>query len=273
MIGVSPAYFISKFGQDFGPEQIFGSIPVLKGMGYDGFQLEITKPNNIALWDPNSLNAIKHSATANGMRITQLVAHCWIDYFNNSESLLGASFSSNDVRLMRNILDVTNCDILTIPFGAFILNNYCSIRELEDMLIGSIRMILDGIPTKVKLAFEIQPGAIIQGSAGFTRIYERIGNQRVMYNFDTGHANASKENLLLLVKRLAGRISGTHLCDNNQNENLSLCPGEGSIDWISLLEELKKNGYSGNYDIEIICRKDEVECKYKKAFEFIAGVE
>jgi sugar phosphate isomerase/epimerase len=121
-----------------------------------------------------------------------------------------------------------------------------------------------------RMALEILPSAVIGGIDGFMRLCDRLGTSAPGLNFDTGHAWASKENLYLVPAKLGRRIAGTHLCDNFGNENLSLRPGAGSIDWSRLIETLRSSGYDGAFDIEIICRPEEVRDEYAKARAYIA---
>ncbi len=88
-------------------------------------------------------------------------------------------------------------------------------------------------------------------------------------NFDTGHAWASKENLYLIPAKLGKRIAGTHLCDNFQNENLSLRPGAGSIDWPRIVKALRLAGYDGWFDLEIICRLVMIHKEYREGKDTI----
>jgi sugar phosphate isomerase/epimerase len=82
-----------------------------------------------------------------------------------------------------------------------------------------------------RLALEIMPGAVIGGTDGFLRLCDHLCADTLGFNFDTGRAWACKENVYVIPAKLEDRILGTHLCDNVGHENLSLCPGAGSIDW------------------------------------------
>jgi sugar phosphate isomerase/epimerase len=119
------------------------------------------------------------------------------------------------------------------------------------------------------MALEIMPAAIIGGIDGFLRLCDQLGSDSLGLNFDTGHAWASKENMYLIPAKLGRRILGTHLCDNFGNENLSLRPGAGSIDWLRIMNALQTAGYSSSYDLEIICRPEEVQREYQQAYAFI----
>jgi sugar phosphate isomerase/epimerase len=123
-----------------------------------------------------------------------------------------------------------------------------------------------------RMALEILPGALVGGVDGFVRLCEHLGSDTLGLNFDTGHAWASKENPYLLPAKIGPRILGTHLCDNFGNENLSLRPGAGSIDWPRLIAALKACGYNGPWDVEIICKPEDVEIEYGSGRKFIENL-
>jgi len=112
----------------------------------------------------------------------------------------------------------------------------------------------------------------VGGIDGFLRLCEHLGSDTLGFNFDTGHAWACKENLYLIPAKLGPRILGTHLCDNFGNENLSLRPGAGSIDWSRLIAALKACGYKGPWDIEIICKPEDAEIEYGTGRKFIENL-
>jgi sugar phosphate isomerase/epimerase len=120
-----------------------------------------------------------------------------------------------------------------------------------------------------RLALEILPGSLVGGLQGLLRLIDALGSPNFGYNFDTGHAWASREAIELVPLMLTDRIFGTHLKDNNQSENISLPPGDGNIPWDPLLKNLYTSGYRGNFDLEIRCEKEEVESRYKRGLEYI----
>jgi sugar phosphate isomerase/epimerase len=142
---------------------------------------------------------------------------------------------------------------------------------LIEKLTHSLKILCEkGQQTGTYIALELQPGAIIQGVAHFLQMLAILKeNPYLTYNFDTGHAHATKDVVELIPVRLGSRITGTHLCDNNGNENLSLTPTEGNINWERVISALKKNHYSGSYDLEIMCQKDKVKLKYEKGLTYI----
>ena len=50
MVGLSPAYFISRFTDEFTPSDVARGLADISGMGFSGFQLEVYHRKNLKLW-------------------------------------------------------------------------------------------------------------------------------------------------------------------------------------------------------------------------------
>ena len=120
-----------------------------------------------------------------------------------------------------------------------------------------------------RLALELMPLSLVGGTEGFLRLLKEPGLGELAYNFDTGHAWARKERVELIPALVGNAIVGTHLCDNQGNENLKLRPGAGSLDFPALLAALEANGYAGSYDLEISCRPENLDAEYRRGRDAI----
>lgn len=274
LIGVSPAYFISRFGNRFTPEDVSAGLRELAETAFQGFQLEVFHRETLQDWAQGGASLVCRAAADLGLKATQFVAHFMMSAFSNRENLL----SDAGVAEMKSVLEIVGrydeCGIVTVPIGAFeapriptpedYRNCFDRCAEKVGELLGMVEK------TGRRMALEILPSALIGGIDGFMRLCDRLGTKTLGLNLDTGHAWASKENLYLVPAKLGRRIVGTHLCDNFGNENLSLRPGAGSIDWPRLIETLGSSSYRGAFDIEIICRPEECRDEYSRAKEYIA---
>jgi len=276
VIGVSPAYFISRFSNRFTPEQVAAGLKELSEIGFQGFQLEVFHRDTLENWDHSGAALVRRAAADLGLKATQFVAHFMMEAFSNREKLL----SDAGIPEMHPVLEIVGryekCGIVTVPLGAFEAPRITRSEDYRDFFdrcvqkVGALLEMVEG--SGRRMALEILPSAIIGGIDGFMRLCDRLHTATLGLNFDTGHAWASKENLYLIPAKLGQQIRGTHLCDNFGNENLSLRPGAGSIDWSRLIEALRLSGYEGAFDIEIICKPEEAREEYRRARAFISSL-
>ena len=276
IIGVSPAYFISRFGNRFTPQDVASGLKELAELGFQGFQLEVFHRDTLETWVRPGASMVRRVSADLGLKATQVVAHFMMEGFSNREKL----FSDMGLAEMRSVLEFVepfeDCRLVTVPLGAFEApraperEDY---RNFFDRCAEKLRALQQLVERAGRrMALEILPSAVIGGIDGFMRLCEHLNAHTLGLNFDTGHAWASKENLYLIPAKLGRQIRGTHLCDNLGNENLSLRPGAGSIDWPRLLEALRVSGYAGAFDIEIMCKPQEACEEYRRARAFIESL-
>jgi sugar phosphate isomerase/epimerase len=273
MIGVSPAYFVSKYSNRFSPADVAAGLEDLPALGFFGFQLEVFHRESLNTWARTGAAQLRRRSSDLGLKAHQFVAHFMLEDFADRQSLV----STAAVEKMKAVLEIVNhfdeCRVVTVPLPAFDCRPSSSRDDyllLFERCAGKVSRLLALVEDAGRrMALEVLPGAIVGGIDGFLRLFEHLGSDTLGLNFDTGHAWACKENLYLIPAKLGPRILGTHLCDNFGNENLSLRPGAGSIDWPRLMAGLKACGYNGTLDIEIACKPDDTLREYDEGRTFI----
>lgn len=278
-IGVSPAYFISKYGEDFSPDDIIHELPILQKMGFNAIQLEITKQEYLEQWDSDLIEKLSLRCNACSIDVSQVVAHHWITTFTSAEALSYGLIIDEIENFLQIASQLPNCKKLTVPLGRFIPDKLAIAKYGYTVIKKNLEEIFSDLCNRgsqkgISIVLELQPGSLIQGAAGFLRFLNEIGNPiNLKYNLDTGHVNATREIVELYPALLGDLIAGTHLCDNDSKENLSLTPGKGNLNWGNILSALKSINYQGSYDLEIICPstqvKEEYEIGYKYLMEFL----
>ena len=123
MIGVSPAYFLSRCGPGFGPAEVISGLPYLAANGYASYQAEVFLESALHLWTGDAARMVAAAAQYNGLSCSAFVAH-----------FLGGVFSS-PARLSQGLpLDQTRTAIriasaVTAGSAAEPGNDPCSTRE------------------------------------------------------------------------------------------------------------------------------------------------
>lgn len=274
MIGVSPAYFISRHTDRFRPADVAEGLADLAALGYRGFQLEVFHRDTLNEWRASGARLVRERAAALGLKAHQFVAHFMLAAFATPDALC----SPVGLEEMKAVLDIVapfdECRVVTVPLPAFLappMPGAETYRCAFERCAGKVSRLLALVEDAGRrLALEIMPGAVLGGTDGFLRLCDHLCADSLGLNFDTGHAWACKENVYMIPAKVEGRILGTHLCDNVGHENLSLCPGDGSIDWPRLVGALTRCGYGGPWDIEIACPSAVVADEYGKGLKFIA---
>jgi len=87
LIGLSPAYYISRFTDEFTPSDVAGSLNDIAAMGYGGFQLEVFHRRNLKLWLEGGSQRVRQRADDLNLKPTQFVAHFMLAAFANPQNL------------------------------------------------------------------------------------------------------------------------------------------------------------------------------------------
>ncbi len=279
MFGVSPAYFLSRFGTGFSARDVARGLEDIAAMGFDAVQPEVYHPAGLEEWETGGAAGVGSSRTSTGLSASQFVGHFLLHSFESQETLTSDIGIGEFRRLLGLLTHFPECRTVTVPIpGLEREQARGNIREdryaqLYDATIRKIEMMVElAAAERVILSLEIMPYSVVAGTDGFLRLMERLDNEWLGFTFDTGHAWAMKERLELIPGKLAGRIAGTHLCDNDGGASVSLAPGDGTIDWPGLLRALRSAGYTGSLDIEIRCEQGAVSESYRHALDYLASI-
>ena len=273
MIGLSPAYFISRFTDEFTPSDVARGLTDISEMGFSGFQLEVYHRRNLKLWLEGGSQQVRQRADDLGLMPTQFVAHFMLAAFANPENLMSDLGLAEMPAVLEIVSNFETCRVITVPLGVFETPGDAARKDYTayfSRCVEKISGLLEMVEAAgYRLALEIMPSAFIGGIDGFMRLCDQLGTTSLGLNFDTGHAWAAKENLYLIPAKLGRQILGTHLCDNFGHDNLSLPPGAGSIDWHRIIAGLNAAGYQGSYDVEIVCQPEAIRQQYFEGRVFI----
>ena len=146
MTGVSPAYFISRYGNRFTPEEVAAGLKELAEIGFQGFQLEVFHRDALERWVRSGAALVRRAAGDSGLQATQFVAHFMMETFSNRENLL----SDAGLAEMKSVLEIVQryeeCRIVTVPLGPFQAPRIPRIedyRDFFDRCVEKIRALLE----------------------------------------------------------------------------------------------------------------------------------
>ncbi len=277
MFGVSPAYFVSRHTDRFTFGAIADDLPQLADMGFDAFQPEVFRPDDLEDWRCSGAARIARSAARSGLAASQVVGHCLWPAFESAPALASDWGLRQTADLLDGMRHLEACDLLTVVVPAFRPSAPSDLtvqaaQAQRAHLVDKLQRMLDlAERAGVRLALEILPGSLIGGTEGFLRLHDEIGRAELGCNLDTGHAWTMREWLPRVPALLGSRVFGTHLKDNHQ-DGAALAPGQGSIPWAETLAALHAAGYGGSLDLEFLCAADEAATAYARALRHLRAV-
>jgi sugar phosphate isomerase/epimerase len=279
MFGVSPAFVLSLVGTGFTVHDFCGALPRIARLGFRAYQPEIYAAGALTEWQRGAA-LVDRTARDLGLVPTQLVAHFMLEHFARPDALSPEGGCDD----LKRVIDVAQrfpaCRVVTVPAGpAQIAWDAAWVREDDawSRVRGRLVERLARYETLardagLRLAFELMPFSIIGGIRRFLTFCDELRSDTLGLNLDTGHAWACRELLPALPFELDGRIFGTHLGDNLSTENVKRPPGQGSIPWKALLQNLRASGYEGSFDLEIGCPAERVDEEYGAGLKYLEGL-
>lgn len=264
MIGVSPAFYISKYGSHFSMDNIIEGMGWLADRNFQALQLEIFHYEQLEQWTFGNCMRLKSALKEYDLTVSQFVAHFLMDCFGSLDSLKSDS-GLDELEFISVILNrFSLTDTVTIPIPPFSFD--ADDRDTLHFFDRKLKRIEEiGAKYNLKMALEPQPGSLA-ADLSFLNRFDSIG-----LNLDPGHLLCSGIDPFSLELDVLSRVKATHLCENDGKENLSLRPGSFSNNWSSLIGSLYGAGFKGSLDLEIICQPEQVESEYKNGQFFLTN--
>ena len=277
MFGVSSAFVVSQYGPGFTPEHYCQALSLLRELGFTGFQPAIYTKQGLPDWRKGGAQKVRARSRELGVQATQVMGHFLMEEFGAPERLQAGAGQEDLKGALEAAKVFEECKVFTVPLGPFKVNYEEAGRldgrwfgDLQQRLAEKLGRFVEAVSgAGLQMAVEILPFSLIGGFAGFQEVSRQIGSGKLGVNLDTGHAWANREVLALAPLRLAGRVFGVHLKDNNSNENQALAPGKGTIEWSAFLRNLLASGYQGSLDVEIGCKAEQVREEYQAGLDYL----
>ncbi|MBU4270875.1 MAG: sugar phosphate isomerase/epimerase [Planctomycetes bacterium] len=152
-----------------------------------------------------------------------------------------------------------------------VLREPISREQAMDRLVAGLREVLDyAAAHKVIVAFEPEPGMLIDTTRAFEELLERIDSPNLRLTLDVGHLHCQGETPIPdVIRRWAPRLANVHVEDMRRGRHEHLMFGEGEIDFPPILRTLEEVGYTGGVYVELSRHSHEGPTAALRAFEFL----
>lgn len=98
---------------------------------------------------------------------------------------------------------------------------------------------------------EPRVGEVVSGTDSLLRLLDHAERDNLKANFDFAHMHAQFEILPLSVEKLAGKIGGVHIADNDGCSTAHMALGKGTIDFEGTFKALLKHKYNGVIGVDL----------------------
>lgn len=125
----------------------------------------------------------------------------------------------------------------------------------------------------IDLAFEPEPGQLIETTADLKRLLDEVDHPRLGANLDVGHAWCAGDDPVESIRVLGRRIKHLHLEDIKGRRHYHLIPGEGGeIDFAGIRRALDEVGFTAAAAVELYTYKTEPDRAATESYRILAPV-
>jgi len=122
---------------------------------------------------------------------------------------------------------------------------------------------------QVRLAFEPEPGMLIDTMDKYARLQGTMTHPRFGLTLDIGHLHCQGEPLPENIRRFAPLLWNVHLEDMRRGVHEHLMFGEGEIDFPAVLSVLQEVKYAGGVHVELSRHSHDAVNTARKALAFL----
>ncbi|MDG6899425.1 MAG: sugar phosphate isomerase/epimerase [Nitrososphaerota archaeon] len=103
----------------------------------------------------------------------------------------------------------------------------------------------------LRLALEARPREFLANTDSLLRLMDAVTSERLGAVFDVSHAHVVRDTLSVSVQKLGAKIFCVHLSDNDGVTESHWPPGQGQINWGSVIRALNRVGYDGPVCLDV----------------------
>lgn len=161
-----------------------------------------------------------------------------------------------------------------VSFWSGILRDQSPRDEAFRRLADGCRNVLDFAHQQgVKLAFEPEPGMLVQSFDDYRKLISRVDGPEFGLTVDIGHVHCVEtESISSYLTEWKSRIWTIHIEDMCKGVHDHLRFGEGTIDFPAVFQTLKAIGYSGTVNVELGRHSHIAPDVMRESFEFLSNL-
>ena len=253
------------------------TLSILSELGYQSVAL--TLDHN--LLDPyqatsQDIDDIKCVLQEHGMHcVIETGARFLLDPFHKHEpTLLHPDAERRALRIdfLKRCIDLAKMlDADAVSFWSGILKQDISYSTALDRLSEGCQEVLDYAEDKhIRLAFEPEPGMLIESMAQFAELKDRLPSPVFGLTMDIGHLQCVEEQpIARYLKDWSSLIYNIHIEDMKTGIHEHLKFGHGDIDFAPIFQTLQSSGYDYGIHVELSRHSHEAPTAAAESMEFM----
>ena len=174
--------------------------------------------------------------------------------------------------LKRCVMIAKELNSEAVSFWSGTVRDDASPGESFQRLAEGCRAVLDvAVPLGVRLAFEPEPGMLVQTFDDYQRLLSLVDGPGFGLTVDIGHVHCLETNSISQnLNEWRDRLFNIHIEDMNRGVHEHLRFGDGTIDFPPVLNTLKTIEYTGSVNVELSRHSHMAPEVMQESFEFLS---
>ena len=188
---------------------------------------------------------------------------------------IDASARDRRVEFYRHAVDCAadlGSDCVSIWSG--VVRDDASRAEAMGRLVDGLQRVLDYAAERgVPVAFEPEPGMLIDSMARYAELVDRLDSPQLKLTLDVGHLHCQGETPVAdHIVRWSDRLVNVHLEDMRAGIHEHLMFGDGEIDFPPVIRALAEIGYQGGLYVELSRHAHQAPTAVRRAYDFLSPI-
>jgi len=155
---------------------------------------------------------------------------------------------------------LVRCAEIVVALGGDSISLWSGIPAADVSIDDAWRFLADGVvklhervtPLGVHLAFEPEPGMLVQSLADWDRLREATSLASLGLTLDVGHVPCTERiSAGDAIRRYAAALRTVHLDDSRNGVHEHRQIGDGDLDWADIMRALDESGFTGIASVEL----------------------
>lgn len=189
-------------------------------------------------------------------------------------TLLSPSAEERAIRIdfLKRCIDISKAlGSKGVSFWSGVLRENISFENAMQRLVEGCQEVVEYATIKgVQLAFEPEPGMLIETMEQFRLLKEHIDDKCFGLTIDIGHLQCVEEEPISIhLRRWKNDLWNIHIEDMKKGEHEHLRFGEGEIDFDDVFKALKEINYQGPFNIELSRHSHMADVVVPESYSFL----
>jgi sugar phosphate isomerase/epimerase len=267
----------------FAHHRLEDALAILAQIGYQSVAITVDynalNPYADRIPRQRQLDAVRRILTDQGLRsVIETGARFLLDpWHKHQPTLISPDNTQRDTRLefLCRAVDVAQhlgSDAVSFWSGA--PEDYAAFSVHLDRLVEACRRLCDYAASRdVRLAFEPEPGMLIDSMARFEELLDRVGHPSFGLTIDLGHLHCQGETPIAgHLRRWRHLLWNIHIEDMRRGVHEHLMFGNGEMDFEPILWTLREIGYHGGLHVELSRHSADAVETARRSFAFLHSI-